>query len=407
MGPFALNNRGQVVGFLETPPNSYRCRPFFWEDTNDNLRADPSEIADLGVFGQGYYAGATDINEQGGVTGYSDTGYPGGIYAFYWEDVNDNGISDPCEMINLGTLGGDVSEAHGINHSGQVVGLTYDTRQRAFLWQDRNGNRKSDPEETVDLGCLEEGGNSMASGINDAGQIVGISAQHPFLWEDLNGNYQTDPCEMIDLGILAGNFGRALDINASGQVVGETHYPGGDNGIHAFLWEDRNHNRNSDPGEMIDLDNLGNDYSWAKAINDHGQVVGVFENRGSGDTRRAFYWDSQSGMVSLMDLLATPREWTYLMEARDINNRGEIVGWGITTQGERRAFLMVPAIPGDMDHDLDVDVIDFALLSEHWLETGCEQTNNWCGGGDINHQDDVGPEDLDLFVQYWLSVYQL
>lgn len=45
----------------------------------------------------------------------------------------------------------------------------------------------------------------------------------------------------------------------------------------------------------------------------------------------------------------------------------------------------------------------FAIFAANWLETGCNDQNDWCGGADLSHMDDVGLEDLRLFVDEWLN----
>ena len=81
----------------------------------------------------------------------------------------------------------------------------------------------------INLGSL--GGNySNADGINNSGQIVGASKTltgdtHAFLYD--NGNW-------TDLGTLGGSWSRAYDINSNGQIVGLSTTSTGE--THAVLW---------------------------------------------------------------------------------------------------------------------------------------------------------------------------
>ncbi len=70
-------------------------------------------------------------------------------------------------MVDLGTLGGD-SIANGINDSGQIVGYSYLTEQgpiHMVMWTTTGG--------IVDLGSIDNSGYSEARAINSAGDIVG------------------------------------------------------------------------------------------------------------------------------------------------------------------------------------------------------------------------------------------
>src|SRR5271156_1870621 len=81
-----------------------------------------------------------------------------------------------------------------------------------------------------DLGTLPGGYSSVATGINDRGQVVVYSftasgPEHAFLFED---------GVMTDLGTLpGGSVSSAFAINDRGQVVGYADIPSG--GYHAFL----------------------------------------------------------------------------------------------------------------------------------------------------------------------------
>jgi hypothetical protein len=49
-----------------------------------------------------------------------------------------------------------------------------------------------------------------------------------------------------------------------------------------------------------------------------------------------------------------------------------------------------------------VDFRHFARFAEHWLETGCDAGNDFCGGADLNLLGDVDLIDFGLFVEEWL-----
>ncbi|MFN0130546.1 MAG: HYR domain-containing protein [Verrucomicrobiales bacterium] len=148
---------------------------------------------------------------------------------------------------------------------------------------------------------------------------------------------------MVDLGTLGGGWTGAASINASGQVVGISETIDSQI-LHAFIWDAA--------GGMSDLGTLigVGGYSSANAINDFGQVTGVFEagmadvwvepdevTPGHYESRpyhHAFVWDPVHGMQDLGTLGGTHSF------AFAINNAGQVVGQSyIAGDTETHAFI--------------------------------------------------------------------
>jgi probable HAF family extracellular repeat protein len=328
----AINDRGWVVGLsanglIDPVTGAPEGRAVLWT---------ANSMIDLGTLGGGPVSAATQINDRGQVLGfsfnnvpdpYSMFGVPTQVRTFVWEDG---------EMKDIGTLGGPDSGPFSINNRGQVAGASYlndspnpDTgipTQDPFLWE--RGTM-------MDLGSL--GGTiGSAQGMNSRGQVIGVSnlkgnqIYHPFLWSP-------ETRRMQDLGTLGGNNGSANWINDRGEVAGWADLPGSQ-AHHAFLWK---------AGKMIDLGTQdGDPCSLATAINSSGQVVGA--STSCPGSQHAFLWEDGE-MVDLNSFVTANSSLRQLVIAMNINDGGVIYGVGVPAgvrpedvEAGGHVFLLIP-----------------------------------------------------------------
>ena len=95
---------------------------------------------------------------------------------------------------------------------------------------------------------------------------------------------------------------------------------------------------------IVDLGTLGGSYSSGYGINNSGQVVG--ESRTASGATVAFFYDG-SRMLDLCLLSdCTSSGWSSFTAAYDINNNGDISGYG-SIGGQTHTFLLtnVSAVP--------------------------------------------------------------
>jgi probable HAF family extracellular repeat protein len=323
---WGVDNGGSVTGH-STLPGDTAVHAFLWRK---------GVMTDLGTLGGpvSLTSGSSPLNAVGTVSGNSNTSTPDPN----GEDVCGIGTFLIClpfmwqkgVMTALPLLGGNNGIAGGINNRGQIVGISETPNSdpcsflflqiEAAIWD--GGTVQELPPFPGD----SDGG---AAAINDAGQAVGATGcvisntNRAVLWPSgPNGG-------VVDLGNLGGTGGNvAFDINNRGQVVGQSDLVG-DTTHHAFLWQN---------GSMADLGTLpGVPGSLANGINNKGQVVGFSDDFNGNNV--ALLW--QNGVMTDMNNVVPPSP-LFLLEALDINDRGEIVGFGQLSDGKHRGFLLIP-----------------------------------------------------------------
>jgi probable HAF family extracellular repeat protein len=163
----AINNAGQIAGTAALPDNTPRAFRYSG-GVMQNLGTLPSSI-ELYSFGEA-------INARATVAGSSSAG------EFTPPEPPQHAfVTKPGGLIDIGTFGGQRSEAFGINDKGIVVG-TSNTEEfhfnHAFIWW--RGIK-------IDIGALDDG-SAAAYDINNRDQVVGTTTavspmDKAFLWQ--------------------------------------------------------------------------------------------------------------------------------------------------------------------------------------------------------------------------------
>jgi probable HAF family extracellular repeat protein len=133
---------------------------------------------------------------------------------------------------------------------------------------------------------------------------------------------------MTDLGTLGGTRSSATGINDAGRVVGYSNTASGEG--HAFI-------TGLNGMGMTDLGTLGGLSSYAIGINDAGQVAGGSETA-SGFSHAFITGSNGVGMTDLNSLVSLPG--VTFTEATAINNHGQVVAIGVIPEPETYALLL-------------------------------------------------------------------
>ncbi|MBB6185867.1 DUF3466 family protein [Rhodanobacter sp. MP7CTX1] len=223
------NDFGQTVGWTENtvhdstcnPPQVLQFRAVIWGPGKNQIEQLPP------LPGSDTVSAATAINDHGQVVGISGicsnaVGGFSAIHAVIWQNAK------PTDIGNIGGAAWNTPMA--INQNGVVVGFANvqpggALLAHAFIWTKGGGMK--------DLGTLPGQGvdaQSQALGINDQGQVVGISCTAgfascaAFLWQNgVMTNLNSLVAAGYDDQLLAAN-----DINDEGVITGQAVNSAGD-----------------------------------------------------------------------------------------------------------------------------------------------------------------------------------
>ena len=294
----ATDSRGTPAA---TPSEGAKARRFF--------------VTDLGTLG-GTESFAYAINDLGQITGHSRTAGDASTHAFLYRDG---------AMVDLYPLdSGEIRTGPPmrINNSGQIAsGMVVDGIYYPAVWDVRTQG----PSVLGSLGgTTATGFSGVASAISDVGDVVGYAYldadnRHAFLY--FNG-------KLTDIGSLGG-YSAALDVNDSGTIVGFSSTASSGGRAHAFVYAN---------GVMADIDPSGDlSESYAQGVNNKSEVVGQFLVPDQVSTRAFLYTDGR-----FADIGADHSPETVAFE---INDRGEIVGTTLVPKlelcpGERGEYVV-------------------------------------------------------------------
>jgi probable HAF family extracellular repeat protein len=278
------------------------------------------------------------INDDGLMVGASDS-FAGTVNSQGGFTIDSAGILNPL---------GERFAPRDVDSSGRMVGSIFEPAigYVAGSW---------DQGTTLPLGSLNAGQPSDAYATNNAGVTVGRSDSQAgpiYAVKWANGT-------ITNLGGAPGaqtswpGISEAHDVNETGLIIGNAY-------VNAFTIRAARWTGTGNGADVLSLQ-AGFVTSFARSVNDSGTIVGYAARQGEG-ARASVWLDDQA--IDLNDLIDPASGW-YLESATDINNRGQIVGYGWHTDhwvGFRLDPICDPLQHADFDGDCQVDVRDLNLM---------------------------------------------
>jgi probable HAF family extracellular repeat protein len=284
----AINDRGQVVGVAEVRPGQWHI--WLWDNG--------AGIQDLGSFARPKRSGPLRINNVGQIAGTADD--PNGSeYAFLLDLTGGRYTVRPP--------GGEQIHILDLNDRGRIVG--YLSRnggpRRGFVW-DEGGGMQAFPPSAAE---------SMVTGINDLGQIIGSRAAQimgpwtVFLWDPNAG--------LEDLGSPGSYPATLCDINNRGFIVGRFD----DNALSVRTREGPWRRLCPDRRAAVQIEGLTEANRILAVTHRQRFMMREFSRRTDLDS---YVWDANDGFLEIAPRLG--RKDVFEFFATGINDQGQIVG---------------------------------------------------------------------------------
>lgn len=340
---YTLTDLGVLPGFASSVANGLNdlgqvvgyCAPAAENFNQTGFIWRNGVMTSTGKFQKGNYSIANAINVAGVAVGIADNG----------NSRPQSWVTNGNTLTNIFPNNGGNTHAIGINNAGAICG--YYTKSLSGWTSSWHGAiwtvDPKDPRKfrTFDLptiaGIDPTSTASFPFAFNQAGQAAGyamndVFGQHACFWNNDAAH------SIVDLGVFGSDGSSlALGMNDVGQVVGSSHPPFGSR---AVVW---NNDATHTPSALPALP--GDNYGSANGINTLGHVIGLsyYGTPGTWDATpaRTVVW--RDGGVYVLQAVIEPVSgagWT-VTSASAINNRGQIVGTGLVN-GKVRAFLLTP-----------------------------------------------------------------
>ncbi len=277
----SVNDSQQVVGNFWSP--SSLGQAFLWQN---------GVVAYLDGLDANKPSYAMSINNNGVIVGSSVPKNKNRQHATEWLNgsvINLHPDNDIYDREGLAT---------SINSQGSITGYENDN---SFISYSNEGKRW-----IYDF---------QSHSINNSEKIVGSTSNHRAAYWTVSSGLQ----------IIGPPSSVATSINDLDEIAGSTFLD------QSWIWQNGI------------FQNLGI-FSWTKYIianhiNNKSQIVGEIRSSDNTGTIGGFLW--QGGVLSDLNSLISPDQNWYVLTAFDINDNGDIVGYGIHN-GQQTGFLMTP-----------------------------------------------------------------